>query len=140
MELPEHLIKLYDTQVPCVAVGRNINTDWRCPDDVANNIVLQLAPPLLYIHKDSFQYIDLGNCVSWLVLSFYKLAYYRYLSISATSLHPPCQCSSLHLQEINLSCSCVCQMSCAYESPSVLCQFMQILERDMLFGSALNAG
>ena len=71
MELPE--LKLYDTQVPCVAVGRNINTNQSCLDDVANDIVLQLAPPLLYIHKDSFQYIDLGNCVGWLVLSFYKL-------------------------------------------------------------------
>ena len=38
MELPELLIKLYDTQVPCVAVGRNTNTDWRCPDDAANEI------------------------------------------------------------------------------------------------------
>ena len=77
MELPELLIKLYDTQVPCVAVGRNTNTNWRCPDDAANDIVLQLAPPLLYIHKDSLQYIDLGNCVGQLVLSFYKLRYYR---------------------------------------------------------------
>ena len=66
MELPE-LIKFYDTQVPCLAVGKNINTDWRCPDDVANDMVLQLAPPLLYIHKDSLQYIDLGNFVGQLV-------------------------------------------------------------------------
>ena len=98
MELPE-LIKLYDIQVPCLAVGKNINTNWRFPDDVANDMVLQL---------DSLQYIDLGNCVGQLVLSLYKLVYYRYLSISATSLHPPCQCCSLHLQDIDLSCSCVC--------------------------------
>ena len=78
----------------------NTDTNRRRPDDVANDAVLQLAPPLLDVHEESLQRVDLGDCLGQLVLSLCELAR-RLLSVVATSLHPPRQCPSPFLRGVN---------------------------------------
>jgi hypothetical protein len=56
------LIKLDDTDVLHVLMGRHSNTDGRGSGNMSDDVALHFAP-LLHHHEVGLEHVDLGSCL-----------------------------------------------------------------------------